>query len=36
MGEEDSFHDLGACDLTEVVQFNSDVVVRHIDPEVKD
>lgn len=35
MGEEEGLDSLGACDFSEVVQFNSDVVVRHIDPEVK-
>lgn len=35
MGEEEGLDSLVACDFSEVVQFNSDVVVRHIDPEVK-
>lgn len=36
MGEQQRLHGLGACDLAEVVESQGDVVVGHVDAEVKD
>lgn len=36
VGEEEGPGGLAACDFSEVVEPNGDVVVGHIDPEVKD
>lgn len=36
VGEQQRLHGFGACDLAEVVESQGDVVVRHVDAEVKD